>query len=669
MKFAYPASDQLSHLNNAQRALKIARHSPCSICKSCPGLHPSLGLDIVLDQHLTSESSLGDLGQYGSDEDDDFDVPYLDTCACGHDVSQHNADETEMGSPEFARRTRVAIRLDELLHDVGRLLDFGYLDDDIVSLRRQMRVPVSLVHTTASPEQRFSESQSSVPLSPASSVLSDPPQPPNVKRRRSTSSLSDAEDDDDDDDEEDKPLAARMAAKTSARSEKTSRAPANKRGGKTPRGKKAKKSHTSPTTVTPPEVEQTQMNGMTNGVNGHDSKVKVEDTMDEGQLTRLAAGVTVDSGARASAGPPQKTEKIAVIEIRRGVIQVTPVENDQQPRSLIILAGLKTLFQKQLPNMPREYIARLVFDTNSRGLAIIKRGYKVVGGICFRPFPHRGFAEIVFFATASADQEKGYGGMLMDHFKAHIKKAYPGMMHFLTYADNYAVGYFEKQGFSKDITLDRSVWAAYIKDYEGGTIMQCTMLRKVDYLDKPSIFAQQQEAVMTKIRQMSKSHIVYPGLPQFQPGAPEGVTVDPKDVPGLRESGWTVTMALNETRQPPRNADTYYLERILKDLQGHPQAWPFLVPVNPQEVLDYYDVIKNPMGTPLVPRVVSYFHTMEHKLETNQYPTVESFLADAQLVFDNCRLYNPEPTIYHRNANKLEKYLHDHLLDQVKQEG
>jgi len=108
------------------------------------------------------------------------------------------------------------------------------------------------------------------------------------------------------------------------------------------------------------------------------------------------------------------------------------------------------------------------------------------------------------------------------------------MMHFLTYADNYAVGYFEKQGFSKEITLDRSIWAAYIKDYEGGTIMQCTMLRKVDYLDKASILSQQQEAVMAKIRQMSKSHIVYPGLPQFQPGVPQGVTVDPKDVPGLR---------------------------------------------------------------------------------------------------------------------------------------
>lgn len=122
----------------------------------------------------------------------------------------------------------------------------------------------------------------------------------------------------------------------------------------------------------------------------------------------------------------------------------------------------------------------------------------------------------------------------MDHFKAHVKKTYPNMMHFLTYADNYAVGYFEKQGFSKQITLDRNIWAGYIKDYEGGTIMQCTMVGKIDYLDKPNTFAQQQEAILAKIRKLSRSHVVYPGLPQFQQGSEELVTVDPKDVPGLR---------------------------------------------------------------------------------------------------------------------------------------
>lgn len=60
--------------------------------------------------------------------------------------------------------------------------------------------------------------------------------------------------------------------------------------------------------------------------------------------------------------------------------------------------------------------------------------------------------------------------------------------------------------------------------------------------------------------------------------------------------------------------------------------------------------------------------TMEHKLETYQYQSVEAFATDAQLVFDNCRLYNPEGSIYSRNATKLEKFFKDQLSDRVKRE-
>lgn len=48
---------------------------------------------------------------------------------------------------------------------------------------------------------------------------------------------------------------------------------------------------------------------------------------------------------------------------------------------------------------------------------------------------------------------------------------------------------------------------------------------------------------------------------------------------------------------------------------------------------------------------------MEHKLETSQYSSMDAFVADATLVFRNCRTYNPENTVYHKNAIKLEKRL------------
>src|SRR5690606_27665343 len=44
------------------------------------------------------------------------------------------------------------------------------------------------------------------------------------------------------------------------------------------------------------------------------------------------------------------------------------------------------------------------------------------------------------------------------------------VMRFLTYADNYAIGYFKKQGFTKEITLEEYRYRGYIKDYDGGTL-------------------------------------------------------------------------------------------------------------------------------------------------------------------------------------------------------
>ena len=113
MKVAYPASHTYDKLSSSLLALKIARHSPCTLCDSCSGLHPPPKVTVVLDEH--SDSSLGNLEQYGSDDDEEEVSSYLDACACGHEVKAHNADEITLGKPEFARRGRVAIRLDEVL--------------------------------------------------------------------------------------------------------------------------------------------------------------------------------------------------------------------------------------------------------------------------------------------------------------------------------------------------------------------------------------------------------------------------------------------------------------------------------------------------------------------------------------------------------------------------
>lgn len=94
-----PAEDDPHSLSEEQLSLKIARHSPCSSC-SCLGLRPPLGVEVSPDDSLLS---------------DQMELAYLSDCQCGHDVPSHGADISVLGRPEYQRRGRVAVRIDELL--------------------------------------------------------------------------------------------------------------------------------------------------------------------------------------------------------------------------------------------------------------------------------------------------------------------------------------------------------------------------------------------------------------------------------------------------------------------------------------------------------------------------------------------------------------------------
>ena len=52
----------------------------------------------------------------------------------------------------------------------------------------------------------------------------------------------------------------------------------------------------------------------------------------------------------------------ALINEKAGNIRFKVVVNDESDEMMILLTGLKNIFQKQLPKMPKEYIARLVYD-------------------------------------------------------------------------------------------------------------------------------------------------------------------------------------------------------------------------------------------------------------------------------------------------------------------
>lgn len=91
------------------------------------------------------------------------------------------------------------------------------------------------------------------------------------------------------------------------------------------------------------------------------------------------------------------------------------------------------------------------------------------------------FAEVAFLAVTASEQVKGYGTRLMNIFKDKMQAI--GIEYLLTYADNYAIGYFKKQGFSKEHKMDSERWKGFIKDYDGGTFMECFIHPKMDYIN------------------------------------------------------------------------------------------------------------------------------------------------------------------------------------------
>uniref|UniRef100_A0A663MGI9 histone acetyltransferase n=1 Tax=Athene cunicularia TaxID=194338 RepID=A0A663MGI9_ATHCN len=345
-------------------------------------------------------------------------------------------------------------------------------------------------------------------------------------------------------------------------------------------------------------------------------------------------------------------DEAARLEERRGVIEFHVVGNslNQKPNKKIMmwLVGLQNVFSHQLPRMPKEYITRLVFDPKHKTLALIKDG-RVIGGICFRMFPSQGFTEIVFCAVTSNEQVKGYGTHLMNHLKEyHIKH---NILNFLTYADEYAIGYFKKQGFSKDIKVPKAKYVGYIKDYEGATLMGCELNPRIPYTEFSVIIKKQKEIIKKLIeRKQAQIRKVYPGLSCFKDGVRQ---IPIESIPGIRETGWKPS-----GKERGFLNDLQYRVSILDTLlfslpKSHQSAWPFMEPVKRTEAPGYYEVIRFPMD----------LKTMSERLKNRYYVSKKLFMADLQRVFTNCREYNPPESEYYKCANILEKFFYTKIKE------
>ncbi|KAJ1965620.1 histone acetyltransferase [Dimargaris xerosporica] len=661
----YPHPDTpLEELDATARRLRIGRYLPCTACQqdpsksseavACLGWHPQpnttltaptgVGAQPLRTQSTASAAKLAPSTGNVSQSSPPPATRAVDNCPCGHPLEAHGSQLSTLAPDALQKCLEVATRLDCYLRDRGRLLDFTHHGDETEALLAQMRAMAN-----AGSPQRASNTITAT----------------------------------DDPHDESELLLSGQSGVHARDGDALEQLPSRKR----------LKGNSD-------EENSASYNDKAGDGSGTEHDDGLPPILPLGPGTRALApqfdGMTV--GPRFMATPPPDSpayvqelmadirnikgkEKPAVQEERVGIIEFKVFTNDGSRESNILLTGVKNIFQKQLPKMPKEYIARLVYDRNHHSMAVVKNGDHVVGGITFRLFDHRRFAEIVFCAISSSEQVQGYGSHLMNHLKDYIL-GHTNARFFLTYADNYAIGYFKKQGFTKEITLDKSIWMGYIKDYEGGTIMQCSMIPRVRYLELNRVLEIQKRAIRHKIQAMSSSHIVYPGLTCFQAhanstegdqggwssagatasgqqGSPPSTRssrsmamIDPYSIRGIKESGWTEEMD-QQMRKPATSNIMAIQRRIVADLQNHNSSWSFAQPVNADEVPDYYAVIKEPMD----------LATLESNVEAEMYPTMKEFRIDTQKIFDNCRTYNAENTVYYKCACRLERYFKDKLKE------
>ena len=87
---------------------------------------------------------------------------------------------------------------------------------------------------------------------------------------------------------------------------------------------------------------------------------------------------------------------------------------------------------------------------------------------------------------------KGYGTLMMNHLK-DLMVARCKIHHLLTYADEFAIGYFQKQDFITDIALPVERYKGHIKDYEGATLMGCQLHPRIIYTRGKRMFTEMRD--------------------------------------------------------------------------------------------------------------------------------------------------------------------------------
>lgn len=100
---------------------------------------------------------------------------------------------------------------------------------------------------------------------------------------------------------------------------------------------------------------------------------------------------------------------------------------------------------------------------------------------------------------------------------------------------------------------------------------------------------------------------------------------------------------------------SFIFEKLINGkLKIMPESWPFLKPVNKKVVKDYYTVIRKPMD----------LETITKKVAAHKYHSRAEFIAEIELIANNCEQYNGSESNFTKNAKLLVDFTRK-ALDEV----
>ena len=190
-------------------------------------------------------------------------------------------------------------------------------------------------------------------------------------------------------------------------------------------------------------------------------------------------------------------------------------------------------------------------------------------------------------------------------------------------------------------------------------MMECYVHPSIDFTRVPEMLEAQRKFILSRVKRVANSSQVYPPLSaSFSPNL-EGISrahhsaARALQIPGMVQAGWTMqdlVVSTGQGKETDRQKSALKTELIsmIRKIEEQQFAWPFREPVDPAEVPDYLNVIKEPID----------LSTIEKRIrQDNHYKAKQMLFDDLMLMVNNCKLYNEETSTYVECAVSLEKFL------------